>query len=290
MNPTPCLDIAGLEKHFSKFALGPLNLIVPSGTIYGLIGPNGAGKTTLIDQIFGMGSPDAGTIRVCGLDHAREEVAVKQKAAYVGPDLNFLVWGKVWKAIRFIRGFRPTWDDEFAARLMQTLGINGSDKIATLSFGGRMKLALLLALAWRPQVLVLDEPTTGLDAHSKKAIFTELLSIVKDEARTVLISSHQISDLERFADRVGVLHKGQLVLEGETSELVERHVQVEFDVSPSARVSSIPGLVVQGQEGSRWRAVLDTKACAVTTLAAHGATVVHSQALTLEELFLALTK
>ena len=290
MTSTPCLDIAGLEKHYATFALGPLDLTVPSGTIYGLIGPNGAGKTTLIDQIFGMGSPDAGTIRVCGLDHARDEVAVKHKAAYVGPDLSFLVWGKVSKAIRFIRGFRPTWDDDFAAQLMQTLGISNGDKIATLSFGGRTKLALLLALAWRPQVLVLDEPTTGLDAHSKKAIFAELLSIVKDEARTVLISSHQISDLERFADRVGVLHKGRLLLEGETSELVERYVQVEFTASPTSAIATTQGLIVQGQDGSRWQGVLDTQACAVNALTARGAVDVHSQALTLEELFLALTK
>lgn len=290
MNPTPCIDIRGLEKRYPRFTLGPIDLSIPSGTIYGLIGPNGAGKTTLIDQIFGMGAPDAGTIRVCGLDHSLDEVAVKQKAAYVGPDLNFIVWGKVSKAIRFIRGFRPTWDDAYADRLMQSLGINGSDKIATLSFGGRMKLSLLLALAWRPQVLVLDEPTTGLDAHSKKAIFTELLSIVKDEARTVLISSHQISDLERFADCVGVLNGGRMLLHGETSDLVERYVQVEFSADDPARIHKMPGLVVQDHEAGRWQAVLDTRTSSLQSLASLGATAVHSQALTLEELFLALTK
>lgn len=290
MNATPCIDIRGLEKRYPRFTLGPIDLTIPSGTIYGLIGPNGAGKTTLIDQIFGMGAPDAGMIRVCGLNHALDEVAVKQKAAYVGPDLNFVVWGKVSKAIRFIRGFRPTWDDDYADKLMESLGINGSDKIATLSFGGRTKLSLLLALAWRPQVLVLDEPTTGLDAHSKKAIFTELLSIVKDEARTVLISSHQINDLERFADCIGVLNKGQMLLHGETADLVERYVQVEFSAAETAEIDTMPGLVVQDQEGGRWQAVLDTRTSSLQNLVSRGATAVHSQALTLEELFLALTK
>eukprot|EP01031_Cornospumella_fuschlensis_P050196 gene50195-biopygen40274 len=95
---TPALEITALEKRYARFALGPLDLTISPGTIYGLIGPNGAGKTTLIDQIFGIGSPDAGTIRVCGLDHDHDEVAVKQHAAYVGPDLNFLIWGKVSKA------------------------------------------------------------------------------------------------------------------------------------------------------------------------------------------------
>ena len=290
MNTSPALEISALEKHYPTFALGPVDLTVPSGAIYGLIGPNGAGKTTLIDQIFGMGSPDAGTIRVCGFDHARDEVAVKERTAYVGPDLNYVVWGKIGKAIRFIRGFRPGWDDAYCTRLMETLGLSAGDRIATLSFGGRTKLALLLALSWHPQVLVLDEPTTGLDAHSKKAIFTELLSIVRDEARTVLISSHQLSDLERFADRVGVLHKGRLLVEGATADLVERHVQAEFAAENGDYFNHVPGLTVQERDGSRWRAVLDTLTCPVASLAQRGARDVQTQALTLEELFLALTK
>ena len=290
MNTPPALEISALEKHYPRFALGPLDLTVPSGAIYGLIGPNGAGKTTLIDQIFGMGTPDAGTIKVCGLDHERDEVAVKSCAAYVGPDLNFVAWGKVGRAIRFTRGFRPTWDDAYCARLMQDFGISANDRIATLSFGGRTKLALLLALAWRPQVLVLDEPTTGIDAHTKKAVFTELLSIVRDEARTVLISSHQLSDLERFADRVGVLHKGRLVAEGATSELVERHFQAEWEAENSEAFARVPGLTLQEYEGSRCRGVLDTLTCPLNSLAHRGAHDVRTQALTLEELFLALTK
>lgn len=287
MNTAPCLDIKGLEKRYPRFALGPLDLTVPSGTIYGLIGPNGAGKTTLIDTIFGMAGTDAGTIEVCGLDHIRDEVALKQRAAYVGPDLNFITWKSVGKAIRFIRGFRPTWDDAYAAQLMQKLGLSEGDKIMTLSFGGRMKLALLLALAWKPQVLVLDEPTTGLDAHAKKTIFTELLSIVKDEARTVLISSHQITDLERFADRVGVLNKGKLLVEGNTSELMERFVQVEFTGASGFTAPS--GLTVQEQQGQRWRGVLDTAAMPVAAFAQHQARDVREQPLTLEDLFIALT-
>ena len=290
MNSSPALEVSALEKHYPRFALGPLDLTVPSGSIYGLIGPNGAGKTTLIDQIFGMGSPDAGTIKVCGLDHEREEVAVKSCAAYVGPDLNFVAWGKIGRAIRFTRGFRPTWDDAYCARLMQDFGISANERIATLSFGGRTKLALLLALAWRPKILVLDEPTTGIDAHTKKAVFTELLSIVRDEARTVLISSHQLSDLERFADRVGVLHTGRLVAEGAMGELIERHLQAEWEAENVDAFAHVPGLTLQEHEGPRWRGVLDTLTCPLAALAQRGAREVRTQALTLEELFLALTK
>jgi ABC-2 type transport system ATP-binding protein len=290
MKSNPSLEVTALEKHYPGFGLGPLDLTVQAGSIYGLIGPNGAGKTTLIDQIFGMGSPDAGTIKICGLDHERDEVAVKQCAAYVGPDLNFVAWGKIGRAIRFHRGFRPTWDDAYCARLMHDFGISADERIGTLSFGGRTKLALLLALAWRPQVLVLDEPTTGIDAHSKKAVFAEMLNIVRDEARTVFISSHQIPDLERFADQVGVLHKGRLVAEGSTGELVERHLQAEWVAENAGNFAHVPGLTLQEQEGPHWRGVIDTRICPVPSLVQRGARDVRTQPLTLEDLFLALTQ
>lgn len=286
----PALEIRALEKHYPRFTLGPVDLTVPQGGIYGLIGPNGAGKTTLIDLIFGMGAPDSGTIQVCGRDHERDEVAVKEHAAYVGPDLNYVVWGTIDRAIRFTRGFRPTWDEAYAERLMSALDLRPGDKIGTLSFGGRTKLALLLALAWRPQVLILDEPTTGLDAHSKKAVFSELLSIVRDEDRTVFVSSHQLSDLERFTDRVGVLHRGRLLVEGPTAELVEHHLQVELEVADALTLARVPGVNLQENDGSRWRAVINTQFCPPDSLARFGATVVGTQPLTLEELFLALTK
>lgn len=288
MNAT-ALEITGLEKRFPRFSLGPISLSVPSGTIYGLIGPNGAGKTTLLDQIFGMGLPDAGSIQVNGLDHARHEVEVKQSAAYVGPDVSYMAWGKVSRAIRFVRGFHPGWDESLATRLMQSFGLSSGDRIATLSFGGRMKLALVLAMAWRPQFLVLDEPTTGLDAHSKKSLFSELLTIVKDESRTVLLSSHQISDLERFADQVSILHQGRVLTSGTTSALVESHLQVEFQ-SKDLLLRELPGLTVQEQAGDRWRAVLDTQRTSVAGLTSRGVQDLHAQPLSLEELFLTLTQ
>src|SRR3954451_8536609 len=102
--PVNAVEIRGLEKRFPSFHLGPLHLTVPRGAIYGFVGPNGSGKTTTIDLIFGMGASDAGTIRILGLDHVRDEVAVKRRVAYVGPDLIFNPWGRVGKVIQFVRG------------------------------------------------------------------------------------------------------------------------------------------------------------------------------------------
>src|SRR5689334_20563543 len=100
---TPAIQIRGLEKHFSRFQLGPLDLTVPRGAIYGLIGPNGAGKTTTLDLILGMGREDAGSIKVLGLDHRRDEVAMKQQVGYFSPDVQFHAWGRVERLLQFVR-------------------------------------------------------------------------------------------------------------------------------------------------------------------------------------------
>jgi ABC-2 type transport system ATP-binding protein len=282
------VEIRGLTKVYPAFHLGPLDLTVPAGAIYGLVGPNGSGKTTTIDMIFGMAVQDAGSITVLGLDHIGDEVAMKRQVAYVSPDLFFQPWGRVRRAIQFVRGFYPTWDHAYCERLMTSLALGADDKISTLSFGSRIKLALLLALAWRPKVLILDEPTVGLDAISKQAIFAELLAAVQDEERTVLISSHGLTDLERFADHIGMLKNGRLLVEGPTSEVMTRFRMVDFVTHGGFRVEDHPGVFVQQRNGERWRALLDLQHAPLGRLAALGATPVAESPVTLEELFIAL--
>jgi ABC-2 type transport system ATP-binding protein len=147
------LEIRGLRKRFPEFALGPLDVTVPAGAIYGFVGPNGSGKSTTIDLIFGMGAKDAGTIRVLGLDHVRDQVAVKRQAGYVSPDLDYRPWGRVRHAIRFVRGFYPSWDDAYCEHLLDVFDLRPEQSIAAFSFGARTKLALVLALAHRPKLL-----------------------------------------------------------------------------------------------------------------------------------------
>ena len=286
------IEIRGLVKKYSRFQLGPLDMTVPRGAIYDLIGPNGAGKTTAIDLIFGMGRNDAGQIRVLGLDHRADEVELKRRAAYVGPDLNFQVWGRVGKAIRFVRGFYPGWDDAYCAALMKAFHLSDSDKIATLSFGARTKLSLLLALARRPEVLILDEPTTGLDAVSKQQVFTELLKAVENGERTVLISSHGLSDIERFTDHVGMIKNGQLLLEGRTDEIVDRYRLVEFFTNNGAGLQNPApgGLIILKCNENRWHALLDRNSDAQNWLQTNGAQQISLTRLTLEELFVALAR
>ena len=287
MNPN-AIEIRGLKKSFGHFQLGPLDLTVPQGGIYGLIGPNAAGKTTTLDLIMGMGDADAGSVTVLGLDHRRDEAAMKSQVGYASPDVSYQAWEKVWKLIRFVRGFYPSWDDSYSTQLLQKFQVNPNDRIVALSFGTRIKLGVILALSWRPKVLILDEPTVGMDAISKKQIFSELLDAMKNEERTVIISSHGLSDLERYADNIGIIKNGQVLLEGSTSELMERFQLVDFVAEDGASFMPPDGFFAQKHDGDRWQALVDCRKNSLETLAARGARHISATPVTLEDIFVAL--
>ena len=282
------LEIRGLRKSFKSFTLGPIDLTVPAGAIYGFVGPNGAGKTTTLDLIFGLGLKDAGSISVLGLDHQADERAMKLRAAYVSPELNYSPWARVRKVVHFVKGFYPTWDDGYCERLLSDLDLRFDDRIQTLSFGSRIKLSLVLALSWRPALLILDEPTTGLDAISKKQIFAELLAAVRDETRAVLVSSHAITDLERIADHVGLIKQGRMVVEGATDEVVDRYRLVDIASEHASVVEKEPGVIVQQRDRDRWRVLIDQRAIPVERLRAGGLSLLAETTLSLEELVVAL--
>jgi ABC-2 type transport system ATP-binding protein len=282
------IEIRGLRKNFPQFSLGPLEMNVPRGGIYGFIGPNGSGKTTTIDLILGMGEEAGGEIEVFGLDHREHEVTIKRQIGYVSPELNFQAWGKIGRAIQFTRGFYPTWDQEYCDRLLKDLGLSATQAIATLSFGSRIKLALVLALAHRPALLLLDEPTVGLDAISKQQIFSELLRAVEGGERTVLISSHGLADVERFADSVGMIKNGQMVFEGTTVEVVGRFRMVDFIAAAGAGWERNPAVCVVDRDEERGRALVDLKQGGLDSIKAGGAREVSVSPVTLEEVFVAL--
>jgi ABC-2 type transport system ATP-binding protein len=284
------IEIRGLTKSFSKFRLGPLDLTVPRGSIYGFVGPNGAGKTTTLDLLLGMGSPDGGRILVDGLDHARDEVEVKRRIGYVSPDLDFRMWGKIGKAIRFVRGFHPGWDDRYCGHLLQTFRLGLDDSIATLSYGSKIKLAIVLALAWRPSILILDEPTVGLDAVARHDLYSELLATVRDEDRTVLISTHALGDVERFADHVGFIKEGRMLLEGGTAELLQRYRMVDCQTTDPGRLMNQPGLVIARNDGNHLRVLVDRGEQSGDLIQQCGAQALVSAPITLEELFITLAK
>jgi ABC-2 type transport system ATP-binding protein len=282
------IEIRGLKKSFGTFTLGPLDLTVPVGAIYGFVGPNGAGKTTTMDLLMGMGVKDDGSIRVNGLDHRRDHVEMKRQVGYVSPELNYLPWGKVGRVVQFVKGFYPSWDQDYCDRLMTQFELEPHQRIRTLSFGARTKLTLVLALAWRPKVLILDEPTTGLDPIARRQMFAELLAAVQDEGRTVFISSHAVSDLERFADHIGMIRGGRLVFEASTAEVAERFRLVDFVVDRDVSIADLPGMVVQEQGEGRTRALVDLNLGGLDAIRSLGARRLTESPVSLEDLFVAL--
>jgi ABC-2 type transport system ATP-binding protein len=282
------IEIRGLKKNFGRFQLGPLDLTVPQGAIYGLIGPNAAGKTTTLDLLMGMGDADAGSITVLGLDHRRDEVAMKRQVGYASPETDYRSWVNVRMLIRFVRGFYPSWDEPYCQQLLKDFRVNPADSISTLSLGTRIKIGLILALAWHPKVLILDEPTAGLDAVSKKQIFAELFAAMNQEKRTVIISSHALSDLERYADSIGMIKDGRLLLEGATDEIVERYKMVDFVAENETVLARREGICLQKQEGDHFRALVDIQRNGLELLAARGARQILATPVTLEDIFVAL--
>jgi ABC-2 type transport system ATP-binding protein len=288
MITTPAIDLRGLTLRLGEFQLGPLDLTVPRGAILALIGPNGAGKTTTLDLMMGLGRPDAGEINLLGLRHPGDEVAIKARTAYVGPGQTYAPWGRVGRALDFVSGFYPDWDDTRCDRLLAEFDLKRADKITSLSFGAGVKLSLVMALARDAELLLLDEPTLGLDVAARRALFTQLLAVAGREDRTVVISSHQLADLERLADHVAILRKGRLIAAGRMDELVDRYVQIDATLADGAVPPAGPGLRLMAREGERARLLLDRGAAPAAGLVAAGLTIVAETPMTLEDLFVAL--
>jgi ABC-2 type transport system ATP-binding protein len=208
------IELSGLGwKADRAFSLRDISLRVPVGSIYGFLGPNGSGKTTTIRMCLGMMKPDRGEIRVLGLDVPRELPRILAKVGYVPERPHVYPALTVGEQVRYHASFFKPWDEGWAKELMERLGLDPTRKIARMSKGETGKLLLLLALSQRPSLLVLDEPTDGLDPVVRRDVLTAVLDYVGETNATVLISSHLVHELERICDWVGVMDDGALIAE-----------------------------------------------------------------------------
>ncbi len=215
------VHIRGLEKRYGKHvALAGLDLTVGAGEVYGFLGRNGAGKSTTIRILMGITKPTAGEVRIFGERFDRDVVRLRQRIGYVAQEQSFYGFMTAARMGRFVRGFFPSWDEGEWRRVVRLLELPLDRRIDGFSGGMRMKLALALALAHRPPLLLLDEPTAGLDPVARR----EFLDIVRGEARgrTTFFSTHLIDEIERVADRVGVVDGGRTVFEGSVTALGDR--------------------------------------------------------------------
>jgi len=208
------IEIRDLHYRAGKtFEIRDLALNVPTGSMYGFLGPNGAGKTTLMRLVLGLLKAKAGSITVLGREIPREIPAALLRTGYVPEQPHLYQTLTVSEAMRFHAAFYPTWDAKWAADLVGTFNLDRSRVLSRLSKGEMGKLEMLLALAQRPELLVLDEPTDGLDPVVRRDVLTALLDYVSQGNATVFISSHLVHELERICDWVGVMDRGRLVAE-----------------------------------------------------------------------------
>lgn len=284
------IEIRDLTRRFSqKIALDDVSLSLPAGTVLGLVGENGAGKTTLIRHVMGLLKAEQGSVRVFGLDPVLEPVKVLSRIGYLSEEPDLPAWMRVHELIRYVAAFYPTWDAQYASRLQQDFALDLSARIKHLSKGQRARAGLLCALAYRPDLLVLDEPSSGLDPIVRRDILSAIIRTIADEGRTVLFSSHLLSEVERVSDRIAMIKSGRVVFCDTTQGVRDAHtrITIRFD-QPQERPPTMDGVLTCEGRGREWTAVMSVPADQARLAAsALGAQVVEQSAINLDEIFLA---
>ncbi len=220
---TPALETRGLTKHFLRHvALESLDLAIMPGSAFALLGRNGAGKSTLLKILLGLLPPTRGEARVLGKDARNLSEVDRRQIGYVADGQDLPSWMTVDAYLAFLRPLYPTWDDVFCKKLLSIFDLPMARKLRHLSRGQRAKTALLGALAHHPRLLLLDEPFGGLDPAVREEIIAALVELMNREEWTIVISSHEIDEVERLADRVAILDAGRLVLDEEKDKLLDR--------------------------------------------------------------------
>jgi ABC-2 type transport system ATP-binding protein len=284
------VKVADLSRRFGRtVALDGVNLEVPRGVVFGLVGENGAGKTTLIRHMLGLWKAQTGTVRVFGLDPARDPVGVLARIGYLSEDRDLPDWMRIAELLRYLRAFFPSWDDRFAEDLRRQFDLDSRARINTLSQGQRARVGLLTALAYRPELLILDEPSTGLDPIVRREILAAIIRTIAEDGRTVLFSSHLLEEVERVSDHVALLDHGRMVLcePLETIKASHRRLTLRFD-EPLASPPALLGSSRWEGFGREWSATCcgsleDLQGQAVGI----GARIVEEHTPSLDEIFLA---
>jgi ABC-2 type transport system ATP-binding protein len=284
------VSVANLSRRFgSKTVLDDLSLYVPKGCVFGLVGENGAGKTTLIKHILGILRAETGTVRVFGLDPVECPVPVLERIGYLSEQPDVPGWMRVDELIRYTQAFYPNWDADYAEQMRRQFGLNSSARIKTLSKGQCAKVGLLIAQAHRPDLLLLDEPSSGLDPVVRRDILEAVIRTVADEGRTVFFSSHLLEEIERVSDYIAMIQRGRLVLFGSLDDIKSQHRRITllFD-SPQAASPVIPGALSIAGIGREWSVVCKGVHAEIPEIAAGlSASIVEEDVLSLDEIFVA---
>ena len=286
----PVINVSDLTRRFgARTALASVSLSLPRGAVYGLVGANGAGKTTLIKHILGLLRAESGSVRVFGLDPVADPVGVLSRIGYLSEENDLPGWMRVDELIRYSRAFYPAWDDAYAEELRQTFALDPAAKIKTLSKGQKARAGLLIALAYRPELLVLDEPSSGLDPIVRRDILGAVIRTIADEGRTVLFSSHLLEEVEQVADHVTMISQGKIALSAPLDIIKESHrcLTVRF-AEARPQPAAVAGVLRWEGAGHEWTAVVRGDSGALrAAVAGWGARIIAERVPSLDEIFVA---
>jgi ABC-2 type transport system ATP-binding protein len=224
VNHGAALHADGLGKRYgTKWALQECTLEIPTGSVTALVGPNGAGKTTLLQLAVGLGRPSAGNVRVLGLSPRDDAGALLPRVGFVAQEHPLYGRLTVRETMTLGRKLNPTWDDALASARIEQLGLPPGQKVGRLSGGQQAQVALTLALAKRPELLLLDEPVASLDPLARREFLQSVMEVVAEHGVTVVLSSHIVADLERVCDHLVILSHARTQLVGPIDDIVSTH-------------------------------------------------------------------
>lgn len=282
------IQLENVSKQFKYFTLNDINLSLPKGQIMGFVGANGAGKSTAIRIIMGLLQADKGDVTVLGQSMPDQQIQVKKDVGFSSEEMKLYSGKNLAWHIEFIKSVYANWDDAYASKLLDRFDLNLEQKIKQFSKGQHIKAQLFLVLARKPKLLVLDEPTTGLDPVARQEVNNELAQILKDEDRTVLFSSHNTADVEKISDQITFIDRGSIIDSNDKETFLEnwRRISVEL---PSEHPLVPMGSTVQIEQDGKLASVISNQFTTELVEAYQQQNVkVHAvDTMSLEEIFLA---
>jgi ABC-2 type transport system ATP-binding protein len=285
------IAVQGLTKRYGRHAaVDNLSFEVPAGSVCGFLGRNGAGKSTTIRALMNLVTPTAGSAQLLGQDSRRDHTALMERVGYVAEAPVLYDWMKVRDVVRFTGEFYRRWNAETVEALLRRFGVDSGQKIRHLSRGTYAQVALALALGNDPELLILDEPATGLDVIVRRDFLESIIQLIQEEGRTVLFSSHLVHEVERVADRVVMIDDGRLVISATIDQLKEEMRRVVLRRRGGAQaLADMPGVVSTVRDGADLVVtVRDRDGSARQAIEEAGDEVLEVTGLSLEEIFVDL--
>ncbi|HOL19602.1 MAG TPA: ABC transporter ATP-binding protein [Candidatus Hydrogenedens sp.] len=282
-----------LNKTFGKkIALKNVSIEVRRGRVFGLVGENGAGKTTLINHILGAYYAEEGSVLVFGLNPVLHPKEVLSRIGYLSETRDMPRWMRIEQFIRYMSAFYPSWDMEYAYRLLEQFELDPKRRIRALSRGELARTGLLVAMAHRPDLLLLDEPSSGLDPVARMDILSAVVRSVAEEGRTVLFSSHLLDEVERVADDVCMIHHGHVVMNGGLDEIRNRfHIYEVQKSGEDADFETISGVVRVLKLGHGYQVLYEGDIEeGKSKIQQKGGVIINIQPPSLEDVFIAYVK